>query len=384
MTAKSNLVLITWICCGLQLTASFQTPSTAAITSSSSRVRQVLSPLFVETLATTESSQDGSSSDIAARNSNSNTPSFYKTIDQNGRPMWAERKTLADVRVGDRLEGVVVQELLDAKKGPKVYLECGVGRRNPKTGTWKLANALLRLGKPNAKKSVTQKRMARLQKKSSIECYVSRIRLGNGEFEVVLDEADVAEYRDAKPKTAVGSLKAGHERIGKVQKLVPYGAFVDIGANRIGLLHIKKVADLYGTYIDKEKGLKMAGLEKGAKIKVQIDSIESKRVFLDFTNEVKEEAEKDRVERQRKKEEWNIERQRLKDEWDLPEEERTAAPKAAETEDTSTTSSSDDDFDDDDDDDPYADYSAEDFEEESYDSYDEDRDIEDSMGLGNY
>ncbi len=91
------------------------------------------------------------------------------------------------------------------------------------------------------------------------------------------------------------SMKPGQEVVGTVKKLVPYGALVDIGANRLGLLHIKKVADLYGGYIDKEKGLKEAGLELGTKIKAQIESNEKKRLFLDFTTEVKEEAEKDRA-----------------------------------------------------------------------------------------
>ena len=354
------------------------------------------SPLFSATLATAPSpSQDG---DVLFK------PSFYKTqeLDRRGRPIWGERKILSDVKVGDRLEGYIVQEHLEGKTGPKVYLECGLGRYNPKTGAWKLANAMLRLGNQNAKASVTQKRVARLRKKTSIECFVSRVRLGNGQLEVVLKEEDVP--RDIPPKVSVASLKEGQELVGTVQRLVPYGAFVDVGANRIGLLHIQKVADLYGNYIDKERGLKEAGLERKAKIKVQIASNEKKRLFLDFTADVKEEAEKERIERQKKKEE------RIR-----AYEERRAKFEAAgtgtgtgsaavadavasvgtATEDTSTTTSSSSSETYEEEDDPYAAYAAEykdmetsndddDDDEDDYDSYDEERDIEDSLGLGTY
>ena len=313
-------------------------------------------------------------------------PSFYKEAepDRRGRPIWRERKLLSDLKIGDRLEGYIVQELLDGKTGPKLFLECGVGRYNPKTGTWKLANAMLRLGNRNAKTSVTQKRVARLRKMKTIECFVNRIRLGNGELEVVLKEEDV-DY-DRPKKVSAASIKAGQELVGKVQRLVPHGAFVDVGANRLGFLHIQKVADLYGAYIKQAQGLKDAGLERGAKIKVVVESNEKKRLLLDFTADVKEEAAQEEIRRQEEKEQ---EEQR---------QQEAAAAKAvvstpvantdslADTIEEATSSISNSESPEDDNEDPYAEYAADysDYSADDYDSYDEERDIEDSLGLGTY
>ena len=68
---------------------------------------------------------------------------------------------------------------------------------------------------------------------------------------------------------------------------------IDIGANRNGLLHIKKVANLLNQYIDKKKGLEDAGLEKGAKVELMVESVVKRRISLDFTDEVKQEARKE-------------------------------------------------------------------------------------------
>jgi hypothetical protein len=51
---------------------------------------------------------------------------------------------------------------------------------------------------------------------------------------------------------------------------------------------------LYGTYIDKEKGIIEAGLSKGTKVRLQVESMESRRLFLDFTNDVLADAETER------------------------------------------------------------------------------------------
>ena len=43
-------------------------------------------------------------------------------------------------------------------------------------------------------------------------------------------------------------------------------------------------------YIDKEKGLEDAGLEKGAKVRLVVESIEKRRFSLDFTDDAKQTA----------------------------------------------------------------------------------------------
>jgi hypothetical protein len=59
------------------------------------------------------------------------------------------------------------------------------------------------------------------------------------------------------------------------------------GYNRHGLLHIQRVADLYGHFIDKAKGLAEAGLERQARVQLQVLSNHRKRLLLDFTDETK-------------------------------------------------------------------------------------------------
>ena len=127
-----------------------------------------------------------------------------------------------------------------------------------------------------------------------IDVYVSRIFLENGQFEVSLENPRDNIHRITKAKDEGGevkyksmsSIQPNTEYVGIVKRIEPYGVLVDIGTNRLGLLHIKKVSDLYKRYIAKEKGLEKAGLELGAKIRVQVMEKDKKRIFLDFTNDV--------------------------------------------------------------------------------------------------
>jgi predicted RNA-binding protein with RPS1 domain len=192
--------------------------------------------------------------------------------------------------VGQRLSGHVVEEFLEARTGPKLFFECGVGQTNSK-GEWRMVNGMLRLDR--SKLSVAKKRTARIRKKDQVDLYVSRIQAECGRLEVCADPDNVKRYK-SQGKVSVSSLKPGQEVVGEVVKLLPYGVMVDVGANRLGLLHIQKVADLYGRYINKEKGLDKFGLERGARIKLVVLSNEKKRLSLDFTEDVKEEAAEER------------------------------------------------------------------------------------------
>jgi predicted RNA-binding protein with RPS1 domain len=271
--------------------------------------------------------------------------------------------------VGQRLSGHVVEELLEARTGPKLFFECGVGQTNSK-GEWRMVNGMLRLDR--SKLSVAKKRSARFRKKDQVDLYVSRIHAECSRLEVCADLDDVKKYK-SQGKVSVSSLKPGLEVIGKVVKLVPYGVMVDVGANRLGLLHIQKVADLYGRYIDMEKGLDKFGLERGARIKLVVSSNEKKRLFLDFTESVREEAAKERAAKESQ--------QTQADSSGMSEEELAAwdefASKDAESVESKKEVAAADEEEEDDD----GDYEEDD---EDYDDYDEERDIEDALGLGTY
>lgn len=204
---------------------------------------------------------------------------------------WHERILLEDLKIGQELSGYLVQELLDGKTGPKLFFECGIGRTNLKSGDWSIVNGMLRLKR--SKISVTRKRAANFRKKTRVILYVSRIQKECGQLEVCSNLEDAEKYSSMAPKISVSSLKKGQMVTGEVVKLYPYGAIIDIGANRLGLLHITKVSQLMNQYINKEKGLTDAGLEKGAKVKLMVESIEKRRLSLDFTDDVKEDARKE-------------------------------------------------------------------------------------------
>lgn len=299
-------------------------------------------------------------------------PCFWKAEAVGSK--WKERINLRDLQVGQKLTGHVVQELLEGKTGPKLFIECGVGRTNSK-GEWSIVNGMLRLGR--SKISVAKKRAARLRKKDEIEVYVSRVQIGCGRLEVCSSLDEVDKYR-GDPKIPISAIKAGQEVTGVVTRLLPFGAIVDIGANRDGLLHIKKVADLYGKYIDKEKGLAEAGLERGAKVRLQVESNEDKRLFLDFTCDVKDEAEKDLAEASSSKSK-NAPNQKAATENAIDMSTEELAEWAAYASQEGTIADSDDSANQVDPDD-----GNEDDSEDDYDDYDEERDIEDSLGLGFY
>ena len=305
-------------------------------------------------------------------------PCFYKP-NPNSRG-WKERIHIEDLKLGQEISGYVVQDLLKGKTGPKIFFECGVGSTD-RQGEWRIVNGMLRLDRSRI--SVARKRATRLRKRDQVDLYVSRIQLDCDRFEVCTDPDVVDRLRKQPDKVPISSLPIGIEVKGEVVAVRSYGVLVDIGANRNGLLHIQKVANLYGRYIEKEKGLVDAGLERGARLRLKIESNEKKRLYLDFTDDVKQEAEEELsrlgtkvgsesqpgVERPKGDTEQMSEE--ILSEWaEFAAQSETSSTNRKEEKDNRIYDSSDDDDDDDDDDD--------------YDDYDEDRDIEDSLGLGSY
>lgn len=267
-----------------------------------------------------------------------------------------------DLQVGQKLNGTIVQELLDGKTGPKLFLEVGAGKTDSE-GKWKMVFAMARL--PREKAPVTRKRVARLRKRDSIDIWIFRVQRGCGRLEVCFDEEDVERYRE-KPKRSITTVQKGEEVQGNVVRVEDYGVLVDIGVNRPGLLHILKVRTLYGKYIDGKKGLIEAGLERGAKVRLCVDSNVKRRLSLDFTDDVKEAAKSELAASLPKIPERDI--QPFEDvplQADSSMMSEDLAEWAAFAAAASGEGSVIDDHDDGDD-------------------YDEDRDIEDSLGLGFY
>ncbi|GAX16545.1 hypothetical protein FisN_7Lh271 [Fistulifera solaris] len=268
---------------------------------------------------------------------------------------WTPRLELSELVVGQALEGaVVVQEKLNGKTGPKVWVDCGVGLY--KKNDWKIQTAMLRLG--NAKASVAAKKAARLRNKKHFPVYVSRIRLENDQLEVTLEPE--AQKTSSPSMIRLQELQPGQELSGIIQRVEDYGLLIHVGANRPGLLHIRRVGDLYQKFIDKADGLKKVGLQKGVQVDVQVISCEKKRLFLDFSESLKQEAER---------------------KYKAVAEDDPYAEEAAlfevqqqqQQQNTELTALVDDDEEDDYDED-----------EDDDDDYDEDREIEDAMGLGRY
>lgn len=146
---------------------------------------------------------------------------------------------------------------------------------------------MVRLGKRGIKASIVRKKLLKnIPPESLIEVYVSKIRVEEGTFEVCLNREEALEIGESsfKRRTLISAstLQIGDELNGIVNNVTPYGVFVDVNANRNGLLHISKVAKQRDAYVAKEDGLKALGLGRGSPINVIVVSNERKRLELDL------------------------------------------------------------------------------------------------------
>jgi predicted RNA-binding protein with RPS1 domain len=250
-------------------------------------------------------------------------------------------------------------------------LDCGVGRVSHNKGEWQIVNGMMRLNK-NAKASVTRKQATRLRRKDCVQVVVSRVYPQGARFEVVFRDTAEVQPQEQPKFIPASTLTPKQELVGTVTRVTDYGVFVDVNANRRGLLHIQKVADLYGHYIDKEQGLVEAGLERGTRIRVAVLSNEKKRLFLDFTDDVKQGAETERMQEEMKRQQAEetvvvtpVQQQESLDQnesYEMSEEEAAAWAAYASTDDELDEGEC----------------------LENGDDYDEERDIEDALGLGTY
>lgn len=161
------------------------------------------------------------------------------------------------------------------------FLECGVGKRNSK-GKWSIVNGMVRLGKKVKLSLARKKVLQKLPPNMLIEVYVSKIKLDEGTLEVCLSREEALEKASLGSKIPASSLTVGEVLIGIVKNVTAYGVFVDVNANRNGLIHISKVAKQQDAYVSKEDGLKKLGLGKGSSVNVVVLSNDGKRLELDL------------------------------------------------------------------------------------------------------
>mmetsp|Transcript_37073 Transcript_37073/g.88719 ORF Transcript_37073/g.88719 Transcript_37073/m.88719 type:complete len:387 (+) Transcript_37073:84-1244(+) len=220
---------------------------------------------------------------------------YYRRVDGPWRP----RKELRDLKIGERLfaSRIPSSDLLNGKTGPKVFFECGVGRKG--RNNWSICNGMLRLGRRGMKSSVVRKKLKKLPPGELLEVYVSRVRPDHGSFEVCLKREQALEQgAEEGRRVSATTLRPGQKLAGTVKNVTPYGCFVDVGANRNGLLHITRVASRYGEYVNKVDGLEEKGLKRGLPVSVVVVNNERKRLELDLApaEEAEEEEEEEKEE----------------------------------------------------------------------------------------
>ena len=186
-----------------------------------------------------------------------------------------------------------------------------------------------------------------------VPLYISKIDLATKRFEVVASPEEFVSQQQQQ-KLKISLLKNGQELTGTIVRVMPYGAIIDVGAQINGILHISKVKQLTNKFVDKEKGMQeLAGIVPRAKVRVSVlnsgkrivDGQTRKFIEFDFTPATKEAAEQERQEE--------------------------AASKQKNSQPISSQQA-----------DYYQDEDDNEDEDEEY--YDEDRDIEDALGIGFY
>lgn len=167
---------------------------------------------------------------------------------------------------------------MNGKTGPKAFVECGIGRRNSK-GKWNIVNGMVRLGKKGMKISLARKKASKIPTDTLVEVYVSKVNLDEATLEVCLSREEALDRSSSgRSKIPASNLRVGEILTGTVKNVTPYGVFVDVNANRNGLLHISKVAAKQNAFVAQEEGLKKLGLVKGSPVFVMVVSNDGKRL----------------------------------------------------------------------------------------------------------
>ena len=188
---------------------------------------------------------------------------------------------------------------------------------------------------------------------------------------VCLNRADALEEGNRPRLIPASSLQTGQELFGYVKNITPYGVFIDVGANRKGLLHITRVAKHYDTYIDKEDGLKKVGLKQGSRVDVVVLSNDKKRLEFDFLPAVVESKEKEETNASSTSTE-------ISSAYDDISEEEAAAWAAFGSNESHQYDITDEEAA------MWAAYNPSGNESDDEDEHDEDKDIEDALGIGSW
>lgn len=129
---------------------------------------------------------------------------------------------------------------------------------------------------------VGRRRLKRISEGDKITVWVKKVDRKHGRIRLTMQRPIKRRLRDLEPGTVVR---------GMVTDLAPFGAFVDIGAVRDGLVHISELAP---GYVDKPDDVVSVGEEVEVRV-VSVDlkkrQIELSMLDLSGSNEVEEEEE---------------------------------------------------------------------------------------------
>lgn len=175
---------------------------------------------------------------------------------------------------------------MNGKTGSKAFVECGIGQRNSK-GKWSIVNGMIRLGEQGMKISLARKKASKIPADTMVEVYVSKVNLDEATLEVCFSREEALDRASSgRSKIPASSLTVGEILTGTVKNVTPYGVFVDVNANRNGLLHISKVAAKQNAFVAQEEGLKKLGFVKGSPVFVMVVSNDGKRLEFDLAPDI--------------------------------------------------------------------------------------------------
>lgn len=115
---------------------------------------------------------------------------------------------------------------------------------------------------------------------------------GEGAVEGTSGEKKRRRRRKQRARRSLDSFKPGEEIEGTVRTLQPYGAFVDVGAERDGLVHISELRD---GFVEKVEDV----VQQGEKVAVRVKEVDTDRGRLSLTMRSEQSIEDEKEQRQR-------------------------------------------------------------------------------------
>ncbi len=184
-------------------------------------------------------------------------------------PQEAHPNSLADLHSGMELEGTVTKiELAGA------FLDVGLE-----------SEGFLHLSK--LKKGKVKRVEDVLQEGQSVNVWVHRVDPDEGRLELTLIRPVLLKWRDMKPGMVLS---------GKVVRMERFGAFVEVGAERPGLVH---VSELSADYVHNPEEI----VQVGEEVEVTILEVDRKKrqIRLSMKSDIEEEVEAEEEEQEPEK-----------------------------------------------------------------------------------